>query len=67
MVKIYYVAQKWLDILKISLVLHRIDDLKPQAAERWDLLDEGYINAKRRDRKQLRNENAALPIDLTIK
>ena len=47
-----------------------IDDSKPQAAEQVEIQVkyEGYINRQQDEiEKQLRNENAALPIDLDYK
>lgn len=59
------------DILKkISRFAPGIDDSKPQAAEQVEIQVkyEGYINRQQEEiEKQLRNENAALPIDLDYK
>ncbi|HEJ9488026.1 MULTISPECIES: tRNA uridine-5-carboxymethylaminomethyl(34) synthesis enzyme MnmG [Proteus] len=59
------------DILKnITRFAPGIDDSKPQAAEQVEIQVkyEGYINRQQEEiEKQLRNENAALPIDLDYK
>lgn len=59
------------DILKnISRFAPGIDDSKPQAAEQVEIQVkyEGYISRQKEEiEKQLRNENAALPIDLDYK
>ncbi len=59
------------DILKnITRFAPGIDDSKPQAAEQVEIQVkyEGYISRQKEEiEKQLRNENAALPIDLDYK
>ncbi|WP_100157816.1 tRNA uridine-5-carboxymethylaminomethyl(34) synthesis enzyme MnmG [Proteus columbae] len=59
------------DILKnITRFAPGIDDSKPQAAEQVEIQVkyEGYISRQQEEiEKQLRNENAALPIDLDYK
>ncbi|HCH50233.1 MAG TPA: tRNA uridine-5-carboxymethylaminomethyl(34) synthesis enzyme MnmG [Proteus sp.] len=59
------------DVLKkLSRFAPGIDDSKPQAAEQVEIQVkyEGYINRQQEEiEKQLRNENAALPIDLDYK
>ncbi|MBG2837123.1 tRNA uridine-5-carboxymethylaminomethyl(34) synthesis enzyme MnmG [Proteus terrae] len=59
------------DILKnITCFAPGIDDSKPQAAEQVEIQVkyEGYISRQQEEiEKQLRNENAALPIDLDYK
>ena len=59
------------DVLKkLSRFAPGIDDSKPQAAEQVEIQVkyEGYINRQQEEiAKQLRNENAALPIDLDYK
>ncbi|MEQ4924680.1 tRNA uridine-5-carboxymethylaminomethyl(34) synthesis enzyme MnmG [Proteus hauseri] len=59
------------DVLKkLSRFAPGIDDSKPQAAEQVEIQVkyEGYINRQQEEiAKQLRNENASLPIDLDYK